>query len=325
MKCLNCGQENDPDAKFCSECGNRLTMAENASGKQSPTITIHAKPAMLYAGFWKRLAAVLLDWLVLLIPFLALFFSRLLLTPGGQEGPHQRFLMNPVNIEVVGILLYWPYFALMECSRYQATLGKMVFGIKVVDLQGQQISFARASGRFFAKYLSAFIMGIGFLMAAFTQRKQALHDMLAGTLVVMKNVGPEQFQIESRLASRSERMPIKAHKLAIATLALGLVSLLAWAFAVVLGLLYPPPLGHYSPLTGEAGPIIMVLMLLSFLLELATWITGVIALVRIKRQGQKGMGATSTGMILAAIPIVISKPASNLVRYIVSMFLAIPN
>jgi uncharacterized RDD family membrane protein YckC len=71
----------------------------------------------------------------------------------------------------------------MESSSYQATLGKMIFGMKVTDLYGNRISFARATGRHFAKILSGMILGIGFIMVAFTERKQGLHDLLAGTLV----------------------------------------------------------------------------------------------------------------------------------------------
>jgi uncharacterized RDD family membrane protein YckC len=71
----------------------------------------------------------------------------------------------------------------MESSSYQGTLGKMIFGLKVTDLYGNRISFERATGRNFAKILSAMILGIGYLMVAFTERKQGLHDLLAGTLV----------------------------------------------------------------------------------------------------------------------------------------------
>jgi uncharacterized RDD family membrane protein YckC len=78
----------------------------------------------------------------------------------------------------------WLYFAYQESSPAQATIGKRALGIKVTDLEGNRISFGRATGRYFAKYLSAITLFIGFLLAAFTARKQALHDMIAGTLVV---------------------------------------------------------------------------------------------------------------------------------------------
>jgi uncharacterized RDD family membrane protein YckC len=81
-------------------------------------------------------------------------------------------------------LVNWIYEAALESSSYQATLGKMALGLKVTDLEGRRISFARATGRHFAKILSGLMFFIGFIMAGFTQRKQALHDMIAGTLVV---------------------------------------------------------------------------------------------------------------------------------------------
>jgi uncharacterized RDD family membrane protein YckC len=74
----------------------------------------------------------------------------------------------------------------MESSARQATLGKMALGIVVTDLDGNRIGFGRATGRYFAKILSALILLIGFIMAAFTQKKQGLHDIIAGTLVVKK-------------------------------------------------------------------------------------------------------------------------------------------
>ena len=72
----------------------------------------------------------------------------------------------------------------MESSSRQATLGKMALGLKVSDLKGNRISFARASGRHFAKIVSGMILLIGYIMAGFTNRKQALHDMIAETLVL---------------------------------------------------------------------------------------------------------------------------------------------
>src|SRR5690242_4773477 len=77
----------------------------------------------------------------------------------------------------------WLYEAFLLSSPYQATLRKMIFGMKVTDLYGNRISFALATGRHFAKWLSGMLLGIGYIMVGFTGRKQGLHDMLAGTLV----------------------------------------------------------------------------------------------------------------------------------------------
>jgi uncharacterized RDD family membrane protein YckC len=75
----------------------------------------------------------------------------------------------------------------MESSSYQGTLGKMALGLTVTDLEGRQISFGRATGRYFSKIITGFIpLGIGYAMAGFTEKKQALHDIIAGCLVLRK-------------------------------------------------------------------------------------------------------------------------------------------
>jgi uncharacterized RDD family membrane protein YckC len=84
------------------------------------------------------------------------------------------------------IIMQWLYYALMESSAKQATLGKLALGIVVTDLSGKRITFGRATGRYFGKILSGMIMCIGYIMAGFTERKQALHDIMAGCLVVLR-------------------------------------------------------------------------------------------------------------------------------------------
>ena len=88
------------------------------------------------------------------------------------------------GLELVAVVVTWLYFALMESSARGATVGKLILGLRVVDDQGARISFLRATGRFFAKIISGIILLIGYIMAAFTDRKRALHDIIAGTLVV---------------------------------------------------------------------------------------------------------------------------------------------
>lgn len=89
-------------------------------------------------------------------------------------------------LQFVSLVVWWLYFALQESSSKQATIGKRAIGIKVADMSGKRISFGKATGRHFGKIISSIILMIGFIMAAFTAKKQALHDMMAGTLVVMK-------------------------------------------------------------------------------------------------------------------------------------------
>ncbi len=135
-----------------------------------------------YAGFWKRVAAAIIDNIVLTFAGLCI---------GGIAGVIYGLAVGSAGGadklgNGIGLILGWLYFALMESSAQQATLGKMALGIKVTDLNGERISFARATGRHFSKIISAVLLLIGYLMVAFTERKQGLHDMIAGCLVVNK-------------------------------------------------------------------------------------------------------------------------------------------
>jgi uncharacterized RDD family membrane protein YckC len=148
-----------------------------------------------YAGFWKRVAAYILDLILLTIVFkvIGTFFGA----PAAEEATKQAILGGTPPLEaylqlyhdmwlynLVTTVLTWLYFAFCESSAWQATVGKLALGIRVTNLQGARISFLRATGRFFAKYLSVLIVCIGFLMVAFTRRKQGLHDLIADTLVL---------------------------------------------------------------------------------------------------------------------------------------------
>lgn len=88
---------------------------------------------------------------------------------------------------ILGLTINWLYCTLMESSSKQATLGKMALGIVVVDANVNRISFGKATGRFLGSIVSGLIIGIGYIMAAFTERKQGLHDKMAGTYVVKKS------------------------------------------------------------------------------------------------------------------------------------------
>nr|MDF9459209.1 RDD family protein [Bacillus pumilus] len=87
---------------------------------------------------------------------------------------------------LIGIVLTWLYYAIMEASKLQGTLGKMALGIKVTKVTGEKITFGRATGRFFAKVFLSPILCIGYIIAFFTEKKQALHDLIASTIVVKK-------------------------------------------------------------------------------------------------------------------------------------------
>jgi uncharacterized RDD family membrane protein YckC len=152
-----------------------------------------------YAGFWKRVAAYILDAIVLFVPnkiILLMMGSSAaeetlkqaqLASPGDPQVMLQALMqfysaMTPAFL-ITGVLA-WIYFAICESSGWQATLGKLALGIRVTDMHGARISFLRALGRYPAKFLSAIILFIGFLMVAWTSRKQGLHDMIASTLVL---------------------------------------------------------------------------------------------------------------------------------------------
>jgi len=139
-------------------------------------------------GFWIRVLAAIIDAVLLrvVVAPIHLFFGGLGLAGMMSGVPHARMGLGLLGGGVTLIALFfggWLYEALMESSSYQATLGKMVCGMKVTDLYGNRISFGRATGRHFAKILSAMLLGVGYIMVAFTERKQGLHDLLAGTLV----------------------------------------------------------------------------------------------------------------------------------------------
>ena len=154
-----------------------------------------AAPAVVgvgYGGFWIRVVAAIIDHIILrvVVAPVGMIFGGLGLA-GGMMGHVPHFGHPLFGLGLFGgvvtftLLLFgsWLYEAFMESSQYQATLGKMVCGLKVTDLYGNRISFERATGRHFAKWLSAMILFIGYIMVGFSERKQGLHDLLAGTLV----------------------------------------------------------------------------------------------------------------------------------------------
>lgn len=142
-----------------------------------------------YAGFWMRVAAYILDSLIMSVVFVPLGIVIGVLMVGGGVDENSP-IMSLVNLGTNGIsiLAGWLYYGFMESSSWQGTIGKRVLGLRVTDMNGSRISFGRASGRYFGKILSGMICLIGFLMVVFTEKKQGLHDLLAGTLIL---TGPE--------------------------------------------------------------------------------------------------------------------------------------
>ncbi|WP_084151598.1 RDD family protein [Thiomicrorhabdus sp. Milos-T2] len=144
--------------------------------------------AVSYGGFWKRLGAYIIDWLILaVISVLLMIMLGVYLAYLGKNPDNEAAMMGVSLIgNLVTLFIAWFYYAGMESSSKQATYGKSLLGMKVTDLHGERISFLRASVRYFSKILSVLILFIGFIMIAFTSKKQGLHDMIASTLVVNK-------------------------------------------------------------------------------------------------------------------------------------------
>jgi uncharacterized RDD family membrane protein YckC len=131
-----------------------------------------------YGGFWIRVVAYILDGILLsIVSGIIGFFA-------GVRIDATDFTNFNYTTDAASLAVGWLYFALMESSARGATVGKMAVGLRVITDQGQRLSFANATGRYFAKFISAIILFIGFIMVAFTDRKRGLHDMMAGTLVV---------------------------------------------------------------------------------------------------------------------------------------------
>ena len=135
-----------------------------------------------YAGFWKRFCAYFIDTIIIQIVVLivAFIFGFFIGMSGGSETE------GAIVGGIIGIVLPWIYHAAMDSSVKQATLGKMALGIIVTSTEGEKITFGRASGRYFGQILSALIFLIGYVMIAFTEKKQGLHDIMAGCLVLNK-------------------------------------------------------------------------------------------------------------------------------------------
>jgi uncharacterized RDD family membrane protein YckC len=184
-RCPECATEVRPGATTCGNCGYPLAVAPTAqtsSASQLPDNTQYLGATVapvVYAGFWRRFAAALIDGV--LIAVVLIVCDVVLAVAFGGRSTEYTTISFALNL---GISI--AYYVGLESGPQQATLGKRALGIIVTDMHGNRISTGRAVGRYFGKLLSALILLIGYLMAAFTEKKQALHDMMAGTLVVVK-------------------------------------------------------------------------------------------------------------------------------------------
>jgi len=180
--------------------------AISASPGYSYAASMQPPGHLVYGGFWIRFAAYFIDSLILSIPIFVIFliFGMIISVtgiiggavshPSGNTGANPTMsVMMGLGILVMELVIWgavmvmsWLYFAKLESGPMQATYGKRALGLRVTNLAGERISFGQASGRFFGKILSGMVLYMGFIMVGFMEKKQGLHDLIAGTLVVRK-------------------------------------------------------------------------------------------------------------------------------------------
>jgi uncharacterized RDD family membrane protein YckC len=201
MFCSVCGGEVQSTDRFCPKCGQTVSYAAPAAYAAQPGVSAPPMMAHRYAGFWLRFVAYLIDGLIVGIPSAIIAVVAIIMT-GGFAAFAARFPTNPnpdpaqvlavfvsmfglfAIIAICSLAISWLYFAGMESSERQATLGKSILALRVTDNNGQRLSFGHASGRYFAKLITGLVpFAIGWILAGLTEKKQALHDFIAGTLV----------------------------------------------------------------------------------------------------------------------------------------------
>jgi uncharacterized RDD family membrane protein YckC len=212
LTCTNCGAELPEGASFCARCDSPVSVAQLGpvyvpqSSQPEEEISVPPRPAIpqahpAYAGFWLRAVAFLIDRFILSCIFgvIASFYSGVLMVfPGPNTQPVlaptqsalQRLLLSLPHLTPAGFLLMflmmWTYYAFFEASSWQATPGKRVLKLYVTDLTGRPITFWRASRRYLFRLISEMAFMVGYIFAGFTEKKQALHDILASCLVLRR-------------------------------------------------------------------------------------------------------------------------------------------
>lgn len=176
-QCSTCNQLLDSGSKFCTRCGTPTNKSTISTRPSKPTQHLNESlyNTTLFASFTKRAQAAVIDFILMFIMSLVIFVPIMLIFDSSED-----------EISFFAILVGLLYRAGMESSSYQGTIGKILVGIKVVDMNNNRISFSRALFRYFASIISYVFFGIGYLLALFTKRKQTLHDLLVETVVVKR-------------------------------------------------------------------------------------------------------------------------------------------
>jgi|WetSurMetagenome_2_1015567.scaffolds.fasta_scaffold132743_3 uncharacterized RDD family membrane protein YckC len=185
MYCRKCSAQQPEGTRYCNKCGFSLYEADGTQNGATPVRYLE------YAGFWRRFGAYIIDYVILNAVSLGIgAITNLGINTTGSTTDIDIFtyffsanFLWYFAINFMADVLYWGLF---ESSPLRATPGKMVLSIKVTDIEGNRISFGRAVGRYLSKIISSLIFGIGYIMIAFTEKKQGLHDIMAGTLVIQK-------------------------------------------------------------------------------------------------------------------------------------------
>lgn len=192
--CSNCGNPLLPDGKFCLFCGDVLadTQCKPALVTQ-PSRPAYAEDseavrAPEYAGFWLRVWAGTLDITLealaaLILTVVVGFAIKIYVSRTGLSPITGSYLTGIAFIFLLAVGS-WLYAAFAESSEWRATLGKRIIGLQVVTSSGDKLSFGQASVRHFMKFLSLFTAGVGFMMAGWTKRSQALHDIPSDSVVI---------------------------------------------------------------------------------------------------------------------------------------------
>lgn len=200
MYCSKCGAQMADGTTFCSACGQAFSTGATATRPPIMDVPPAAyAPRVQYGGFWLRFVAFLIDNVVMTVAIVLICIPLIFLTGLGAliSEIHPEEEMNDAGfwlimgivflLVTVGLGVTWLYHALMECSEWQATIGKKAMGLVVTDTTGRRVSFGRATGRHFGKIVTNMVpLMIGYIMAGFTEKKQALHDMISGCLILRR-------------------------------------------------------------------------------------------------------------------------------------------
>ena len=179
IQCSDCGGAVSTKAEACPHCGRAL--------EPQPPLSSDGDVTPTYAGFWVRFGAVVIDTVVLGLAGVILAIITVIAIVLVSPDTFLDTLLSPVFAilsQIVMNILSAAYFVFMHSSSKQATLGKMAMSLKVTDVDGERIGVGKSFLRLIGTFVSAVLLMIGYLMVAFTERKQGLHDKIAGTLVV---------------------------------------------------------------------------------------------------------------------------------------------